>query len=73
MSKLANVGQLDRLLRIVVGAILIAAPYFYASPIWENPMAKWGAMAVGAIAILTAVFRFCPAYKIFGIKTCKLD
>ena len=73
MTKLANVGQLDRILRIVVGAILIAAPFVYASDMWSNPLAKWGIPAIGVVAILTAVVRFCPAYKLFGIKTCKID
>lgn len=73
MTKLANVGKIDRMLRIIVGIILIAAPFVYASDMWSNPLAKWGIPAIGLIAILTAVFRFCPAYKLLGIKTCRLD
>ena len=55
-----NVGTIDRLLRFVVGISLI---------IWGvrgGPVWAW----IGIIPILTASFRFCPAYMPFGISTC---
>ncbi|MBL4646930.1 MAG: hypothetical protein COA52_06675 [Hyphomicrobiales bacterium] len=73
MFKTANVGSLDRMLRIIIGAILIALPYVYTSTIWESAAARWLVPIVGAVLVLTAVFRFCPAYRILGIKTCKVD
>ncbi len=56
----ANVGGFDRLLRVVLGLGLLGAGYHYQS--W------WG--LVGLVPLLTAVFRFCPAYLPFGLSTC---
>lgn len=56
-----NVGGIDRVLRIVVGAALIIAAA-------TNLIGWWGYL--GAIPLLTGLFRFCPAYTLLGIKTC---
>ncbi|HEY0834755.1 MAG TPA: DUF2892 domain-containing protein [Azospirillum sp.] len=58
-----NVGGVDRALRVVVGLILIAL-------VFVGPQTPWG--WVGLVPLLTAIIGFCPAYTIFGIKTCKL-
>lgn len=58
-----NMGSLDRGLRIVVGAVLIAAVFFI-----EGPMRWWG--LVGIVPFLTGVLGSCPVYSIFGISTC---
>jgi len=55
-----NIGQTDRIVRIVAGLVVLAAGWLYGS--W------WG--LVGLIPIGTAVLRFCPAYAPFGISTC---
>ena len=70
MFKVANVGTVDRILRIVLGAFLIAAPYFVASEIWQNDLYRLGLPIVGAVLVLTALIRFCPLYRIFSIRTC---
>ncbi len=72
MFKTANVGAADRLVRIVAGALLIALPYVYASSLWDSAAARWLVPVVGAVLILTALFRFCPIYKVLGIKTCRI-
>ncbi|WMW82510.1 DUF2892 domain-containing protein [Undibacterium cyanobacteriorum] len=59
-----NVGGLDRVLRIVVGLALIGATLAG----WLNQFG-W----IGVVPLLTGIFRFCPAYTLLGIKTCKLD
>lgn len=69
MFKTANVGTTDRAIRIVAGAVLIALPLFST---WTSAGAKWGAIAVGAVLIITALIRFCPAYRIFGMNTCSV-
>ncbi|MFZ5515019.1 MAG: YgaP family membrane protein [Candidatus Zhuqueibacterota bacterium] len=58
-----NVGQIDRIIRIVVGLTIIALGVINHS--W------WG--AVGLIPMMTAVTRRCPAYTPLGISTCKID
>lgn len=55
-----NVGSLDRIARFVLGLALLGAGYYYQS--W------WG--LVGVVPLLTAVFRFCPAYLPFGLSSC---
>ncbi|MBL4801634.1 MAG: DUF2892 domain-containing protein [Emcibacter sp.] len=59
-----NVGGLDRLLRIVVGVLLIisaVAGYF----------APWG--WIGVVPVVTALIGWCPAYTIFGVNSCRLS
>jgi len=65
----ANVGSIDRAVRLLAGLALAGCGLFggIASP-WNVV-----AMAVGAVLILTAAFKFCPAYSIFGASTCDKD
>ena len=72
MFKSANVGNVDRIIRIIIGAVLIAMPYLYASDIWANPLIRWAVPIVGTVLVLTAFFRFCPAYRLIGVNTCKI-
>jgi hypothetical protein len=55
-----NVGSIDRTLRYLLGLALLGAGYYFKS--W------WG--LVGVVPLLTATFRFCPAYVPFGLSTC---
>ncbi len=61
----ANVGSLDRTLRIVLGLALIAAALGLYGPAYTT---IWG--WVGVIPLLTGFFATCPAYSLLGIKTC---
>lgn len=58
----ANVGSVDRIIRIVVGLALISATLSGSIGVWG-----W----LGVILVATGVFRFCPAYLPFGLRTCK--
>jgi hypothetical protein len=55
----ANVGNLDRIIRIIAGLAILGAG---SNSIW------WG--LVGLVLILTAIVRFCPAYLPFGLNSC---
>ncbi len=57
----ANVGNTDRLLRIVTGIILIAL--VFVGP--KTPLG-W----IGLVPLVTGLFRWCPAYRLLGINTC---
>ncbi|MFT4096555.1 MAG: DUF2892 domain-containing protein [Rhodoblastus sp.] len=59
----ANVGGLDRILRIVVGLALIAL-------VFVGPQTPWG--WIGVIPLVTGLFRFCPAYTLLGLNTCPM-
>lgn len=57
-----NVGNIDRAIRIVAGLGLIGATLFgLIGP------SGW----IGLIPLATGIFRFCPAYLPFGIRTCR--
>ena len=56
-----NVGGIDRILRIVVGLVLI-------SLVFIGPQTPWG--WIGVIPLVTALIGWCPAYVPFGISSC---
>ena len=56
-----NVGGFDRILRFVAGLVILGAGYYYKS--W------WGLLGLGPL--LSAVFRFCPAYLPFGLSSSR--
>lgn len=56
-----NVGTVDRVLRIVVGLVLIGLAA-------SGKVGVWG--WIGLVPLLTGVFRFCPAYTLLGMNTC---
>jgi hypothetical protein len=57
-----NVGTVDRAIRIVVGLGLIGAALTHLIGVWG-----W----IGLVPLATGVFRFCPAYRLFGASTCE--
>lgn len=59
-----NVGNIDRILRIVAGIALIALAY-------TNTVGMWG--YIGVVPLLTGLFKFCPAYTMLGVNTCQMD
>jgi Protein of unknown function (DUF2892) len=58
-----NVGGVDRTVRIILGIVLLSLFF-----VLEGNARWWGLVGVGLLA--TGIFRFCPAYLPFGIKTC---
>ncbi|KAJ04219.1 DUF2892 domain-containing protein [Sulfitobacter mediterraneus] len=68
----ANVGSIDRVLRIVLGLVLIALPFVSNMALFASGTATVIAVVVGLVLIATSAMRFCPLYRIFGIRTCKV-
>ena len=66
-----NVGSLDRIIRFGFGLILISLPFVTTFGFWEHPIGQFSAPIVGLGLITTAFIRFCPIYRIFGMRTCK--
>ena len=63
----ANVGGIDKILRIVVGLALIAFALLGPATIsW-----KWIGW-VGVVPLLTGLFNFCPFYPLLGLNTCPM-
>jgi hypothetical protein len=56
-----NVGNIDRILRIVGGLVLIGLAL-------TGTIGVWG--YVGIVPLLTGLFRTCPAYTLLGVSTC---
>jgi hypothetical protein len=59
----ANVGRTDRMLRIVVGIMLLALFF-----ILQGPARYLGIL--GLVALGTGLVSFCPLYALLGINTC---
>lgn len=57
-----NVGQTDKIIRLVVGVVLLALTLVLEGN------ARWLGL-IGIVPIVTAVIGYCPAYTILGIKT----
>ncbi len=57
----ANVGNLDRVARIVLGLGLLSMTVM-------GPQTWFGLL--GLIPLATATMGFCPLYTVFGISTC---
>ncbi|GGN41482.1 hypothetical protein GCM10011349_03620 [Novosphingobium indicum] len=57
-----NVGSVDRMLRIVLGIVLLAL-------VFVGPKTMWG--LIGVVPLVTGLFRTCPLYSLLGIRTCK--
>ena len=56
----ANVGGIDKWLRIALGIALIVWAAT-GGPVWA-----W----VGIVPLLTGLFNFCPLYRLLGVNTC---
>lgn len=59
-----NVGNLDRMLRILVGVVLVALAI-------TGKIGLWG--YIGIVPIITGLLRTCPAYSLLGVNSCKRD
>lgn len=58
----ANVGNLDRIARIIVGLGLLSLIFILEGN------ARWFGL-IGLVPLATAFMRWCPAYTIFGISS----
>jgi hypothetical protein len=59
----SNVGNLDRIVRIVVGLGLLSLLFFLEGA------AKWWGL-VGLVPLGTGLMGSCPLYSILGLSTC---
>lgn len=62
-----NVGGMDRILRIVVGVVLVAG--FFAVP---DSGWRWVMLVAGAVALFTGLTRSCLLYNLIGVNTCPM-
>ena len=57
-----NLGQFDRIARLVLGALLVI-------PALTGTIGIWGYL--GLVLVGTGFVNFCPIYKVLGLKTCQ--
>lgn len=57
----SNVGGMDRILRIVLGLVLIGLTL-------TGSVGAWGWL--GLVPLATGAIGWCPPYAIFGWNTC---
>ncbi|HMM55610.1 MAG TPA: DUF2892 domain-containing protein [Candidatus Desulfobacillus sp.] len=58
----ANVGGIDRILRVIIGVALIAWALM-GGPVWA-----W----IGIIPLATGLAGTCLLYKLLGLNTCPI-
>ncbi|MDZ7857281.1 DUF2892 domain-containing protein [Sphaerotilus sp.] len=59
-----NVGGADRILRIVVGLILILLAA-------TGQVGAWG--WIGIVPLATGLLKTCPLYSVLGMNTCPIS
>ncbi|MFZ1518916.1 MAG: DUF2892 domain-containing protein [Ignavibacteriaceae bacterium] len=55
----ANVGSTDRIVRIVLGVVIIVLGFYFNS--WLG--------IIGIVPIITGSLNYCPAYSLIGVST----
>ena len=58
---IANIGKTDRVVRFVVGGVIVVAGILGHS--WLG--------LIGLLPLVTASFNYCPAYTLLGKSTVK--
>ena len=56
-----NVGQTDKILRILVGVGLLSLAFM-------GPKTAFG--YIGLIPLITGLVNYCPLYSVLGMNTC---
>jgi len=67
-----NVGTIDRIARLILGVVLIALPLMSNIALFQSTAATTIAIIAGIVMLATSGMRFCPIYRIFGMRTCKV-
>jgi len=57
---LRNVGLTDRIIRVVVGVVLIAL-------VFVGPRTAWG--WIGLVPLISGLVGYCPGYQLFHFST----
>jgi len=58
-----NVGGIDKILRIVLGLVLIGATVMGLLPVWGY---------IGIVPLATGLMGWCPLYPLIGLSTCPM-
>ena len=67
-----NVGDFDRILRALIGIVLLALPFVSGLPLFNSTLATVISVLVGLVMLGVAATRSCPLYTLLGVRTCKM-
>jgi len=70
IRKYRNAGVVDRIIRTIIGAVLIYFGFINPGYIGQGFLAVLVGI-MGLINILVAISGICPVYTIAGIRTCR--
>lgn len=59
-----NQASWERIVRVVLGVVLVGV----GLGVFDSPW-SWIAAAIGAVALVTGLVGYCPAWAVFGIRT----
>lgn len=59
-----NIHSIERVVRIVVGLVLVSMAFVGPANLW---------FLLGAIPLATGLLGWCPPYAMLGISTCKIS
>lgn len=63
-----NIGNTDKGIRLTIAAVLLV---LYFTNILSGGVGV-AVLVIAGLLIITSLFKFCPAYVLFGINTCGL-
>jgi hypothetical protein len=58
-----NEGGIDRIVRIIAGAVLLGLMY-------QGTIGVWG--WIGVVPLATGLVGWCPLYSVLGMNTCTM-
>ncbi|UMY64508.1 MULTISPECIES: DUF2892 domain-containing protein [unclassified Flavobacterium] len=64
----ANVGRIDRVIRVLLGLALLLAGVF---DWFDDGIVSTIGVVVGVILLVTAAVGFCPLYRFLGVRTTR--
>lgn len=64
----ANVGSLDRIIRLIIGVALIALPIIVG---FGSTLLTIISVVIGLVMLAVSATRICPLYTILGVRTCR--
>lgn len=67
----ANIGTIDRGIRIILGVLALVGVFI--GPLSTGGWPQIAIGVVGVILIATSSFKFCPLYRLLGLRTCPID
>lgn len=67
-----NENGIDRALRLVLGLVLIVASFRWFD-LTSGSITGIILAVIGAVLLITGLVGFCPAYRLVGISTCKVN